>query len=146
MDDYHPIYPEISKAARLLKTPKVQPNAVAGLLKILGVSKAEKSPFRRERRKGTSPKYYLFEVRVNKLKWLYFKHNNLRAQECLCHYCGTILNFKAATLDHKKPKSKGGLKRCVSNIVLACAKCNQEKGSKSYEEFCESKAKEMFAY
>lgn len=49
----------------------------------------------------------------------------------LCHYCGE----PATTRDHKTPISKGGSRRGESNLVPACWRCNQRKGSMSYEEF-----------
>lgn len=41
-------------------------------------------------------------------------------------------------VEHIEPKSKGGSDR-VSNLCLACEKCNQKKGSKSIEEFLKRK-------
>jgi hypothetical protein len=49
-----------------------------------------------------------------------------------CVYCdvtGVPLN-----IDHVEPKSKSGSNR-ISNLVLACVKCNQSKGSKSLNVF-----------
>jgi len=57
-----------------------------------------------------------------------------------CYYCGEELLFGvhplvnlSATIDHVKPLSKGGALRDVDNIVLACYKCNCDKGD-DYEE------------
>jgi 5-methylcytosine-specific restriction endonuclease McrA len=48
--------------------------------------------------------------------------------QCQCAYCGSTENL---TLDHVKPKVQGG--RDVShNVVAACRKCNQEKGSRHW--------------
>jgi len=49
-----------------------------------------------------------------------------------CSYCGA----KDVTLeiDHIHPKSKGGSDR-VSNLTLACHKCNQAKGNKDVKDF-----------
>jgi 5-methylcytosine-specific restriction endonuclease McrA len=44
-------------------------------------------------------------------------------------------NPKLATVDHKVPVSSGIDKLDVTNWVVACKKCNNRKGSKSYEEF-----------
>jgi len=42
----------------------------------------------------------------------------------VCSYCGiTFTNKNQKTLDHCKPKSKGG-KRTLGNIVVCCTKCN----------------------
>ncbi len=58
-----------------------------------------------------------------------------------CAYCRTTFNWDDPqsefypTWDHKIPKSKGGGKG--TNLVLACRRCNQEKGSMSVVEFRE---------
>ena len=44
-----------------------------------------------------------------------------------CVYCGTLLDFDNATLDHVHPLAKGG-PHCLGNLVLACARCNRLKG------------------
>lgn len=41
----------------------------------------------------------------------------------ICHYCGK----KGNTLDHVVPQSKGGPNK-VDNLVMACSKCNGDKG------------------
>lgn len=48
----------------------------------------------------------------------------------ICHYCGN----PATTLDHKKPRSKGGCST-LANLVCCCRECNQKKGSLEYNEF-----------
>ena len=45
-----------------------------------------------------------------------------------CVYCGSTTDL---TLDHVKPKSKGG-DDTSRNVVCACRRCNQEKGSAHY--------------
>jgi hypothetical protein len=58
-----------------------------------------------------------------------------------CRYCRTTFNWDDPqsdfypTWDHKVPKSKGGGKG--DNLVLACKRCNQEKGQMSVAEFME---------
>lgn len=49
-----------------------------------------------------------------------------------CYWCRRRVNTLSATLDHKIPLSRGGLNN-ENNIVLACGKCNQERGSKMPE-------------
>ncbi|MEM7554795.1 MAG: RNA-guided endonuclease IscB [Cyanobacteria bacterium P01_A01_bin.84] len=53
-----------------------------------------------------------------------------------CTYC----NKKDVPLqiEHIHPKSKGGSNR-VSNLCLACSRCNQKKGNKPVEEFLKNK-------
>jgi 5-methylcytosine-specific restriction endonuclease McrA len=66
-----------------------------------------------------------------------------------CHYCGVpvwcascnragppegFLPGEAATIDHVVPRYLGGSKR-ISNLVLACWDCNQDKGSLRLEDW-----------
>lgn len=54
----------------------------------------------------------------------------------ICYYCKR--NAKKENirlgLDHKIPRSRGGLHE-LSNIVVACGSCNSKKGTKTDEEF-----------
>lgn len=49
-----------------------------------------------------------------------------------CQYCGK--DDRPMEVEHIHPKSKGGSNR-VSNLTLACTKCNQKKGSQNIEQF-----------
>ncbi len=49
-----------------------------------------------------------------------------------CQYCEKKVVLSEATVDHVLPKSKGG-KNTWDNVALACAKCNQKKGSRLLE-------------
>lgn len=61
-----------------------------------------------------------------------------------CHYCGveTRLPIRSwgrldpdhATIDHKKPKARGGTND-PDNLVLACNACNNAKGDRPYDDF-----------
>jgi hypothetical protein len=54
-----------------------------------------------------------------------------------CAYCGgTPIDDRSLTLDHVRPKSKGGQDR-TSNCVPACKKCNHSKGSENWLEWFE---------
>ena len=52
-----------------------------------------------------------------------------------CHYCGkgplmvetNSSNPFCATLDHKKPRAKGGAECDLNNLVVACPRCNTNK-------------------
>lgn len=61
------------------------------------------------------------------------KVNILIRDKFQCQYCLKSLTLKTATLDHLKPKSKGG-KRSWDNIVSCCKKCNIKKSDKSLKE------------
>ncbi len=47
-----------------------------------------------------------------------------------CVYCGNL----AQSLDHAKPKAKGG-ETIASNLLPSCLPCNQAKGSKELFEW-----------
>lgn len=50
---------------------------------------------------------------------------------CTCVYCGETYDLQELTLDHVRPKTYGG-KDIASNLVPACVKCNQDKGSNNW--------------
>jgi len=51
-----------------------------------------------------------------------------------CVYCGSSENL---TVDHVRPKSKGGTDT-ADNLVTACRPCNQAKGSTHVDVFMQS--------
>lgn len=52
-----------------------------------------------------------------------------------CAYCGNPpIDDKSLTVDHVKPKSKGGENK-TSNCVPACKECNHSKGSIDWNEW-----------
>ena len=69
-------------------------------------------------------KYELKVFRSGDAKRL-FKEQIIERDGGQCQYCGCTSNL---TLDHIRPKSKGGRYE-ASNLVTACLKCNQSKGS-----------------
>ena len=57
-----------------------------------------------------------------------------------CHYCRRETNTKQnsplqRTLEHIVPKGRGG-SDFVSNLTIACRKCNEERGSKMFFHKC----------
>jgi len=56
-----------------------------------------------------------------------------------CVYCGAV--DTRLEIEHLIPRSKGGSNR-VSNLAIACHKCNQKKGAKDIKDFL-SKKKEL---
>jgi 5-methylcytosine-specific restriction endonuclease McrA len=65
----------------------------------------------------------------------------VQKQQGRCHYCNCLLinlvydNRDAdATLDHIIPQCEGG-KSTLDNLVVACFKCNRDKGNLSYNEY-----------
>ena len=59
-----------------------------------------------------------------------------------CYYCRCSFDWDdprsefAPTREHKQPRSKGG-RNHGGNVVLACYRCNQEKGAMTLAEFRE---------
>lgn len=51
----------------------------------------------------------------------------------LCQYCGKNCNYNELTVDHVKPKSKGG-SNSWTNLVTCCIDCNNKKADMSCEE------------
>ncbi|MEC9095234.1 MAG: HNH endonuclease [Planctomycetota bacterium] len=50
-----------------------------------------------------------------------------------CQYCGKQLSFSQLSLDHVKPRSKGG-DTSWENIVCSCTQCNTRKGCRTPQE------------
>jgi 5-methylcytosine-specific restriction endonuclease McrA len=50
-----------------------------------------------------------------------------------CQYCANYFPVDKLTMDHVVPKSRGG-KNTWNNLVAACKKCNQKKGSRTIKE------------
>lgn len=48
-----------------------------------------------------------------------------------CHYCDTIMTYNEAQVDHVLAKARGGTDS-PTNLVLACARCNNIKGTTCY--------------
>ena len=48
-----------------------------------------------------------------------------------CRWCKKLQLEDQLTLEHLRPKSKGGSDRLI-NLCLACPKCNQERGDKPF--------------
>jgi 5-methylcytosine-specific restriction endonuclease McrA len=50
---------------------------------------------------------------------------------CQCVYCGVKHEPDELTLDHIKPRCRGG-SSFTNNLVPSCKKCNQAKGSNNW--------------
>ena len=55
-----------------------------------------------------------------------------------CYYCGTPLLLRETHREHRTPKCRGGSDH-ISNIVPACAPCNQMKGWRTEAEFIKAR-------
>ena len=69
-------------------------------------------------------------VRVPYRKVLLTRRNLLRRDSHACQYCGAT---ERLTLDHVLPRSRGG-PETWENLVAACTRCNNRKGSRTPEE------------
>lgn len=49
-----------------------------------------------------------------------------------CAYCGNLMKMKNMTVDHLKPKSKGG-SNYIENLMPSCRKCNALKADDNLE-------------
>ncbi|MFZ5722500.1 MAG: HNH endonuclease [Pseudomonadota bacterium] len=56
-----------------------------------------------------------------------------RRDQNICLYCGKQLFDRDLTRDHIQPRSRGGRDHWL-NVVTACRRCNQHKGSRTPEE------------
>lgn len=54
------------------------------------------------------------------------KERVLRKTGGRCAYCGRKLTIETMTIDHVRPKSKGGYNR-TKNYLPACEACNRDK-------------------
>jgi 5-methylcytosine-specific restriction endonuclease McrA len=86
---------------------------------------------RRARKSGNGGSYTLQELSLL-----------LLAQDYLCYYCGKPFyhnTLKAVYhIEHKLPLSRGG-SNDISNIAVACPRCNFDKGTKTADEFLREK-------
>jgi len=55
-------------------------------------------------------------------------------QKAPCFYCGRLLIFKKATMDHVVPRSFGGSNR-LENLLIACKKCNGARQNMSFDKW-----------
>ena len=61
-----------------------------------------------------------------------FSRSNVYCRDnYICQYCRQMFSYKELTIDHVIPKSKGG-KTEWTNVVSACKKCNNNKGSHTH--------------
>ena len=76
---------------------------------------------------------FLTDFVAAKLRRIRFKQRPTKRSlwlrdEGKCQYCEKPLGLKTSTIDHIKPKSRGG-DHSWSNLVIACVRCNQIKGN-----------------
>lgn len=77
-----------------------------------------------------------------------YKNKRLRKKRSLvrgarrapCCHCLREFDFNELTIDHIIPKSRGGSYK-LSNLVVACAPCNNDRGDLNFDEFNQFKRK-----
>ncbi len=61
------------------------------------------------------------------------RRNVLLRDQHTCQYCAKVFTASELTLDHVKPRSRGGATNW-ENVVAACKRCNHLKGDRSPDE------------
>jgi len=74
----------------------------------------------------TVVKFRLTTVSCNRTNIIWRDNNQ-------CQYCANYFPEDKLTMDHVMPKSRGG-NNAWENLVAACKKCNQRKGSRTTKE------------
>ena len=74
----------------------------------------------------TVVKFRLTTVACNRTNIIWRDNNQ-------CQYCANHFSDDKLTMDHVMPKSRGG-NNTWENLVAACMKCNQKKGSRTSKE------------
>ena len=69
------------------------------------------------------------KIKRLKLRFQIFQRDNFT-----CQYCGRKVPKVELQVDHKYPKSKGGLNK-IENYITACKDCNLGKGDNILKEF-----------
>lgn len=64
---------------------------------------------------------------------VFSRRNLFKRDRYTCQYCGAQPGPEELTMDHVKPKSKGGISSW-ENCVLACVKCNKIKADRTPEQ------------
>lgn len=63
-----------------------------------------------------------------------FSRKNVMIRDShLCQYCGIKLGKQGGTIDHVKPRSRGG-QTSYTNCVASCKSCNNKKADKTPEQ------------
>lgn len=94
------------------------------------LSQAHPTPFKKAR-----DYLYNLEAMTSKEAKRLWRQSIRKAWDDKCAYCGQPpIDERSLTLDHVKPKSKGG-EDMTTNCVPACKNCNHSKGSLEWKEW-----------
>lgn len=72
---------------------------------------------------------YYKELKLNKEQWKKLRVKLLQRQDFKCAYCKLDLHKRRMNVEHVIPLKRGGSNHS-SNLVAACAKCNEAKGNR----------------
>ena len=136
--------------------------------------KKQKNKERRIKKRKEKREKKLLEIEQRKtdrynesLPYLLLRHEYLTNKlkndgDLVCHYCGrkhleigylekyklqlNRANPKLATIDHKIPKGLCEDNNDVSNWLVSCKRCNQEKNRDSYEDYISKKIEKRTEY
>jgi 5-methylcytosine-specific restriction endonuclease McrA len=64
------------------------------------------------------------------------------AESKTCHYCGVKTTTKNRQLDHIIPVASGGTNE-ADTLVVACKRCNRQKGKMSHDEYIIKRIKQV---
>ncbi|WJY69108.1 CRISPR-associated endonuclease Cas9 [Corynebacterium auris] len=56
------------------------------------------------------------------------RFQSIQRQNGQCAYCGSLIDFKSAELDHIVPRAGVGATNARYNLLAVCGRCNREKG------------------
>ena len=85
----------------------------------------ERPVFNQEKWLETTREFYRWKKTDDYKDW---RSRQFGKQEGKCYYCNDELKGVRTNVEHVVPRSKGGTNK-PKNLVLACWKCNKDKGS-----------------
>ncbi len=109
---------------------------VKRIIKVAPVTAISQELVRFDTQQITNPEISGAEYQQGELSGYEIREYLLEKWARKCAYCGK--ENVPLEIEHIKAKSKGGSDR-VSNLTLACIKCNQRKGNKNIEDFLKRK-------
>jgi len=109
---------------------------VKRLIKVAPISSISQELVRFDLQQLENPEISGIEYQQGELLGYEVHEYLLNKWERKCAYCG--VENAPLQVDHVHPKAKGGSDR-ISNLCLACEKCNQKKGTQTIEKFLAKK-------
>lgn len=79
---------------------------------------------------------------LNRIKWGLARKRAIASKDPVCAICHTDIDLEAPAfsplsveVDHKVPRSRGGLLYDLDNLQLTHSRCNRKKGAKMAEDY-----------